>query len=88
MWILRVALDPGRARRTALDHSAVPAPPGFHLEARRNDARHRDLMTSIFERALAPKQMPEFVDNLDWLGTINALDFVRDVGSGAPSICA
>ena len=44
-------------------------------------------MTSIFERALAPKQMPEFVDNLDWLGTINALDFVRDVGSGAPSIC-
>jgi tyrosyl-tRNA synthetase len=53
-------------------------------EARKNVARHRDLMTSIFERALTPEQMPEFVDNLDWLGTIKALDFLLDVGKYFP----
>jgi tyrosyl-tRNA synthetase len=53
-------------------------------EARKNVARHRDLMTSIFARALTPDQMPEFVDNLDWLGGIGAIDFLRDVGKHFP----
>jgi tyrosyl-tRNA synthetase len=49
-------------------------------QARQNVARHQDLMKSIFERALAPDQMPKFVDNFDWLGSMNAIDFMRDVG--------
>lgn len=49
-------------------------------EAHQNVARHQNLMTSIFQRALSPGQMPKFVDNFDWLGTINAIDFLRDVG--------
>lgn len=49
-------------------------------EARRNVAKHRDLMTAIFARALSPDQMPEFVDNVEWLGALNALTLLREIG--------
>lgn len=50
-------------------------------EATDNVARHQALMTKIFERALTPEQITEFVDHADWLTTINALDFLRNVAS-------
>ncbi len=53
-------------------------------DARRNAERHRALMTPIFQRALTAEQMPQFVDNLDWLGGITVLDFLRDVGKHFP----
>jgi tyrosyl-tRNA synthetase len=41
-------------------------------------------MTPIFERALGSDRLPQFVDNLDWLGPITVLDFLRDVGKHFP----
>lgn len=53
-------------------------------EAAANVARHQGLMSAIFERAVDADQMPEFVDNAEWLTRINVLDFLRDVGKHFP----
>ena len=51
------------------------------VEAAQDNAEsHKQLMSRIFERALCPEQMPLFANNYDWLGKINAIEFLRDVG--------
>lgn len=49
-------------------------------EAEKNAASHKELMMSIFKRALNDDQLPKFVNNFDWLGKLNAIEFLRDVG--------
>lgn len=49
-------------------------------EAQKNAAKHRDLMLGIFKRALNEGQLPRFANNIDWLGKMNAIEFLRDVG--------
>jgi len=53
-------------------------------EARDNVARHRALMEPIFARALTAGQLPRFVDNVDWLGELKLIEFLRDVGKHFP----
>jgi tyrosyl-tRNA synthetase len=49
-------------------------------EAERNAANQKELMMSIFKRALKEDQLPRFANNIDWLGKLNAIEFLRDVG--------
>jgi tyrosyl-tRNA synthetase len=49
-------------------------------EAQANVERHRKLMNTIIERAVPKDSLPEFRDNYEWLGKINAIEFLRDVG--------
>lgn len=53
-------------------------------EARENVARHARLMSGVFARGLEVDQMPEFVDNAEWLTTVGAIDFLREVGKYFP----
>lgn len=53
-------------------------------ETKQNVARHQGLMTPIFERALEPEQMPEFVDNAEWLTEISVIEYLREVGHHFP----
>lgn len=53
-------------------------------DARENATRHRALMTPIFQRALGEERLPRFVDNVEWLGKITILEFLRDVGKHFP----
>jgi tyrosyl-tRNA synthetase len=53
-------------------------------EARQNAARHRAVLTVIFQRALGTQAMPQFVDNADWLTRLGAIEFLRDVGRHFP----
>jgi tyrosyl-tRNA synthetase len=53
-------------------------------EVRQNVARHRAIMTTIFERALDADELPEFVDNGEWLNALSLIDFLRDVGKHFP----
>ncbi|MCK9923520.1 tyrosine--tRNA ligase [Frankia sp. AgPm24] len=49
-----------------------------------NVARHREIMETIFGRALGADQQPSFVDNGDWLGRLGMIEFLRDVGKHFP----
>ena len=53
-------------------------------EARANVASHAALMRAIFARALAPAELPQFLDNHDWLGPLGMLQFLREVGKHFP----
>jgi tyrosyl-tRNA synthetase len=53
-------------------------------DARANVASHAALMRAIFERGLAPEQLPAFIDNHDWLGPMPMLEFLREVGKHFP----
>jgi tyrosyl-tRNA synthetase len=53
-------------------------------DVHRNVARHRAVMTAVFERALDTEELPEFVDNGEWLNSLPMIDFLRDVGKHFP----
>jgi tyrosyl-tRNA synthetase len=53
-------------------------------EVKQNVARHQSLMSRVFKRALTTDQIPEFVDNADWLNSMSMIDFLRDVGKNFP----
>ncbi|HEY1967781.1 MAG TPA: tyrosine--tRNA ligase [Pseudonocardia sp.] len=53
-------------------------------EVTQNVGRHQQLMSGIFERALGTDNLPEFVNNADWLNTTSMIDFLRDVGKHFP----
>jgi tyrosyl-tRNA synthetase len=53
-------------------------------EVRQNVAHHRAIMTTVFERALEADELPEFVDNSEWLNALSMIDFLRDVGKHFP----
>jgi tyrosyl-tRNA synthetase len=53
-------------------------------EAQANVARHRELMSAVYGRALEAGALPEFVDNLEWLGSLGLIPFLRDVGKHFP----
>ncbi|WP_163551628.1 tyrosine--tRNA ligase [Candidatus Frankia alpina] len=53
-------------------------------DVRANVTRHREIMETIFGRALAAGQIPAFVDNGDWLGGLGMIEFLRDVGKHFP----
>ncbi|MCM3883999.1 tyrosine--tRNA ligase [Frankia sp. R82] len=49
-----------------------------------NVTRHREIMETIFGRALGADELPSFVDNGDWLGRLGMIEFLRDVGKHFP----
>lgn len=53
-------------------------------ETHQNVARHRAIMTAIFERALDADELPDFMDNSEWLTSLSMIDFLRDVGKFFP----
>jgi tyrosyl-tRNA synthetase len=53
-------------------------------EAHANVERHQELMSTVYGRALEPDQLPEFVDNFEWLGQLSLIEFLRDVGKHFP----
>ncbi|SNQ51611.1 Tyrosine--tRNA ligase [Frankia canadensis] len=53
-------------------------------DVRANVAHHREIMETIFTRALGPDQLPTFVDNANWLGGLGMIEFLRDVGKHFP----
>jgi tyrosyl-tRNA synthetase len=51
---------------------------------KQNVARHQELMSGYFGRALGADRMPEFVDNSEWLLGLSMIEFLRDVGKHFP----
>jgi tyrosyl-tRNA synthetase len=53
-------------------------------DVRSNVSHHREIMETIFGRALGTDALPTFVDNADWLGGLGMIEFLRDVGKHFP----
>ncbi|ABD13296.1 tyrosyl-tRNA synthetase [Frankia casuarinae] len=53
-------------------------------EVRTNMLGQQEIMESVFARALDSGQLPQFVDNADWLDGLGMIEFLRDVGKHFP----